>query len=87
MGAKFFFAESRRAGKRRAETLTEFTFPSNSEILDIVEEAKTEAVHLLAKLGVTSGVPDVFSSIPEVEPDDEDEWNSEEENEVGAPAG
>lgn len=72
LGSTFFFAPTRREGKKRAETLTDLIFPSDGDILEIIKEAQRDAQCMLVSLGVHSGVPTVFSSIPEVEPIDSD---------------
>jgi len=78
LGSRFFFSPTRREGKKRAETLTDLIFPSDGDILEIIKEARSDAQGMLASLGVHSGVPTVFSSIPEVEPIDSDHESDDE---------
>ncbi|KAK3917225.1 Protein FAM218A [Frankliniella fusca] len=76
LGSKFFFSKSRREGKTRDGVSSTWHFPSDQEILKVIEATRNVAQVSLNRLGVDSDIPNVFSSLPEVEPEsseDEDE--------------
>ena len=74
LSPNFEFAKTRRTGKKRASAvnLDSLQFPSESEILNIIDKAKTEAEKIASDLGMHLTVPSVFLSVPEVDEADDD---------------
>lgn len=78
LGHKFKFSSSLRLAKEQDEFVPEEgALPSNTEILDIVKNAKQEAALVLTEVGMYVEIPDVLSIFAEVELDSDEDDDDE----------